>query len=149
MNYVDKTHLVFSFLGKKKDISFGICAFMVNLKSGTYQIWDCKINSECTQEEEKMNQSAIFSPFPKEALTPISSMRMSYKIPELNLKPMILTISSITDEQQEGVPYKTKRVKGQFNGVMANVTSQENGKLQIEGKTTNIEVNFDMFCGMR
>ena len=149
MNYTKKSNLVFTIGSIKKDINFTISAFIENLKPGTYQIWDCKIDSKCTQAEEKKNQSAVFTPFPKSTLTPISSLRMSYKIPELGLKPMILTITSITDEQQNGVPYKTKRVKGLFNGVMANVTSQENGKLQIVGKTTNIEGEFNMFCGIR
>jgi hypothetical protein len=75
--------------------------------------------------------------------------RTAYDAAELGLEPLTLTITSVTDEQQSGVPFKTKRIKGQFNGVLAYVEKQDNSSWKIVGKTTKIDGKFDMYCGIR
>ena len=54
-------------------------------------------------------------------MVPVNLLRTAYNAPELGLKPLTLIISSVTDEQQAGVPFTNKRVKGQFNSLMAYV----------------------------
>ena len=149
MSYVGQTHLGFVILSEKNDISFMFSAFMTELKPGTFQVWVCKSASSCTQEEDGMNQSSIFAPYPKTPMAPLNLSRVAYNSPELGLRPLTLIISSVTDEQQAGVPFKTKRVIGQFSGVMAYVEKQQDNNWKIIGKTTNIEGKFDMFCTIR
>ena len=48
MSYVGQTHLGFSILSEKNDISFMFSAFMADLKPGTFQVWSCKSASTCT-----------------------------------------------------------------------------------------------------
>lgn len=149
INYVGGTHLGFVILDEKNDISFVISAFMTDLKSGTFQVCDCKSASTCTREEDDNNQTALFSPYPRIPMPPQNLSRTAYNAPELGLKPLTLKISSVTDEQQVGNPFKTKRLKGQFSSVMAYVEKQQDGNWKIIGKTTNIEGKFDMYCSIR
>lgn len=147
-SYVGQTHLVFAVLSEKNDITFKFSAFMSDLKPGTFQVWDCKSASTCTQEEDDKNQNSIFGPYPKIPMVPVNLSRTAYNAPKLGLKPLTLIISSVTDEQQVG-NLKTKRIKGQFNGILAYVERQQDRSWKIIGKTTNIEGKFDMFCNIR
>lgn len=149
MSYVRKTYLEFSLLSEKKDLSFMFLAYMTELKPGTFQVWDCKSASSCSQEEDDMNQSVIFAPYPKTPMDPLNLSRIAYNTTELGLKPLTLTISSVTEEQQAGMPFKTKRVKGQFTGTMAYIEKQQDNSWKIIGETTNIAGKFDVFCSLR
>lgn len=149
MGYVGQTHLAFALLSEKNDIQFMFSAFLTELKPGIYQVWNCKGPSNCIQEMDDKNQEVLFAPYPKNPLPPIDLSRIAYDAPESGLKPLTLTITSVTDEQQPGVPVKTKRIKGQYNGILAYVEKQDNGDWKIIGKTTKIEGKFDMYCSIR
>ena len=134
-------------MSEKDDIAIAISAYMTDFKIGTYQVYDCKSASQCDENMPDNNQIALFQPYPKDPLPSISLSRIAYFAPQLELKPLSLTITSLTDEQQLGIPYKTKRIKGQLNGSLAYI-EQTKGTYDwyIVGKTTKIEGNFDMFC---
>ncbi|MGC4104698.1 hypothetical protein [Ferruginibacter sp.] len=148
-NYIGQTHLTLVALSEKKDISFSVTAFITTLQPGTYQVYECNSASTCSQEEDDKNQNAMFSPYPKDPMVPVNLSRTAYNAPELGLKPLVLTITSVTDEQQAGVPFKTKRIKGQFNGTLAYVEKQDDGNWKIVGNTTHIDGKFDLFCSIR
>lgn len=121
LTYVGQTHLGFGILSEKNDMQFMFSAFLTELKLGTYQVWDCKSASSCDQEMDDKNQTALFGPYPKDSSPPISLSRTAYDASELELKPLTLIITSIADDQQSGVPFKTKRVKGQYSGTLVSL----------------------------
>ncbi|THU38286.1 hypothetical protein FAM09_16555 [Niastella caeni] len=142
------SHFMLSYLSEKDDIQFTISAYMQDLKPGSYQVYDCKSASECDDEKvPDNNQIALYGPYPKNPPPPVNLSRVAYYAPRLGLKPLTLVITSITDEQQLGNPFKTKRIKGQFNGSLAHVERQQGGyDYYVVGKTTPIDGNFEMFC---
>jgi hypothetical protein len=144
------SHLMLSYLSDKDDIQFTISAYMQDLKVGSHQVYDCKSASECNEKVPDNNQIALYGPYPKDPMPPVNLFRVAYYAPKLGLTPLILVITSITDEQQLGNPFKTKRIKGQFNGSLAYVEQQQGGyDYHVVGKTTRIDGNFDMFCNIR
>ena len=121
---------------------------MPELKPGAYQVWDCYGDSDCTKEEDDMNQSTVVGPYPSVPMAPLNEFRTAYKSTNLGLKPLTLTITSVTDEQRAGVIFKTKRVKGHLSGTLAYVEKLPNRSWKIVGKTTTIDGKFDMFCSV-
>ena len=148
LSFIAQTHLGFAILSEKNDLQFQFTAFLTDLKPGTYTVWDCKSASSCTQEEDDKNQSAGLAPYPKDPMPPLNLSRTAYNAPDLGLQPLTLTIASVTDDQQEGMPYKTKRVKGHYSGVLAYVEKGDAG-WKIVGNTTKVDGSFDMYCGIR
>ena len=144
------SHCMLSYFSDKDDIQFSISAYMQDLKIGSYQVYDCKSASECNEKVPDNNQIATYGPYPKDPMPSIHLFRTAYYAPKLGLTPLTLVITSITDEQQAGNPFKTKRIKGQFSGSLADVEQQQGGyDWHIVGKTTRIDGNFDMFCSIR
>ena len=148
MSFIGEKHLVFGFLSEKNDIQLTVSAFVTALKPGTYQVYKCREASNCTQEMDDQNQEILFGPYPKYPTPPVNLYRIAYNAPEAGLKPLTLTITSVTDEQQSGVALKTKRIKGQFDGILAYVEKQDT-EWKIVGKVTKIKGSFDMFCTIR
>lgn len=63
---------------------------------------------------------------------------------------MVLTITSITDEQQAGVPYKTRRIKGTYSGALAYVEQERGGyKYRIAAQTTQLKGSFDVVTSLQ
>ena len=144
------SHLVIGYLSDKDDIQFSISAYMQDLKNGSYQVYDCKSASECNEKAPDNNQIALFGPYPKDPMPPLNLFRTAYNAPQLGLKPLTLVITSVTDEQQAGNPLKTKRLKGQFSGILAYVEQQQGGyDWHVVGKTTQINGNFNVLCSIR
>jgi len=144
------SHLMLGYLSDKDDLQFSISAYMQDLKMGTYQVYECKSASECNEQIPDNNQMALVGPYPKNPMPPLNLFRSAYNAPSLGLKPLTLIITSVTDEQQEGNPFKTKRIKGQFNGSLAYVEQQQGGyDWHIVGKTTRINGSFNVLCSMR
>lgn len=143
------SRLLLSYFSEKEDIQFGIIAYVQDLKIGSYQVYDCKSASECDEKVPDNNQTALFGPYPKAPAPPFNLFRTAYYAPTLGLKPLTLVITSVTDEQQEGNPSKTKRIKGQFSSTMAYVEQQPGGYDWHVVKTTRVDGNFDMFCSIK
>jgi hypothetical protein len=143
-------HLMLSYMSDKDDIQFGINAYMQDLKPGTYQVYDCKSASECNEQVPDNNQIAMYGPYPRDPMPPLNLFRIAYTAPKLGLTPLTLIITSITDEQQAGNPYKTKRIVGKFNGDLAYVEQKQGGyDYHVVGKTTHINGNFSVLCSIR
>lgn len=143
-------HFLLGYLSDKDDIQFSITAYMQDLKIGSYQVYDCKSASECNEKMPDNNQLALFGPYPKDPMPPLSLFRIAYYAPRLGLNPLTLIITSITDEQQKGNPFKTKRIEGRFSGSLADVEQQPGGyEWHVVGKTTQITGNFNVFCSIR
>jgi hypothetical protein len=131
-------HLIIPFIGK---------AHVLLLNTGRYQFGKKIISG---YESEKSDTSILRhanKPMPR--WPSIHLFRTAYYAPKLGLKPLTLVITSITDEQQAGNPFKTKRIKGQFSGSLADVEQQPGGYDWHVVKTTQIDGNFDMFCSIR
>ena len=144
------SHLVLGYLSDKEDIQVSISAYMQDLKIGSYQVYDCKSASECNENVPDNNQIAMYGPYPKDPMPPLNLFRIAYYAPQLGLKPLTLIITSVTDEQQAGNPFKTKRIKGQFSGTLANVEQEQGGyNYHIVGKTTQINGDFNVLCSLR
>lgn len=144
------SNLLLHYFSEKEDIQFGIIAYIQDLKIGSYQVYDCKSASECDENVPDHNQSVLLAPYPKATVPPLNLFRIAYYAPKIGLKPLTLDITSVTDEQQEGNPFKTKRIKGQFSGSLAHVEQTPGGyDWHVIGKTTQMEGNFDMFCTLR
>ncbi len=152
MTYMAPT-LMCSASGEKKDFQFLFQVYTSGLKPGTYMIYDCtnQTPSVCIKDaDEHGKQEAFFGPHVKTPMPPNSAFRFAYNAPSLGLSPMSLTITSVTDEQQPGNPWSTKRLKGVFKGTLAYIEDQGEGKgWHIAGKTTVIEGSFDLFCNIR
>jgi hypothetical protein len=146
LNYVSNTHLVFSALSEKQNLSFSFSAYLTELKPGTFHVYTCHTPSECSSVESDQNQHVILAPYPTNPLPPVQLSRMAYNAPSLSLLPLTLTITSVTKEQQPGVPYSTNRVKGTFSGILAYGEVQDNGTWIIVGKSTSLEGTFDLLC---
>lgn len=145
-----EAHFMLGYLSDKDDLQFTITAYAQDLKTGSYQVYDCKSASECNENVPDNNQSAFYGPYPKDPMPPTNLFRVAYYAPKLGLKPLTLVITSVTDEQQAGNPIKTKRVKGKFSGILANVEQQPGGyDYYIAGKTSQVEGSFDVFCSIR
>ena len=143
-------HFVLGYLSDKDDLQFSISAYMPALQVGSYQVYVCTSPSECGEKVPDNNQFAILGPYPKDPMPPLNLFRSAYTVPKLGLTPLTLIVTSITDEQQAGNPFKTKRVKGKFSGSLADVEQQQGGyDWYIVGKTTRTEGSFDLLCSMR
>lgn len=94
---------------------------------------------------DDQNQDISFGPYSKYPSPPLNLYRIANNAPELGLKPLTLTITSVTDEQQQRVALKTKRVKGQFDGILA-YAEKQGTEWKIVGKVTKIKGSFIMFC---
>jgi len=144
------TYFLLGYLSDKDDIQFSLTAYMQDLKIGSYQVYECISVPECTGPVPENIQKALFGPYPKDPMPALNLFRSAYNAPSLGLKPLTLVISSVTDEQQAGNPFKTKRIKGKFNGSLAYVEQQQGGyEHHIVGKTTQIDGEFDVICSMR
>ncbi|MBO9632427.1 MAG: hypothetical protein J7578_04870 [Chitinophagaceae bacterium] len=144
------SYLLLSYLSEKDDIQFSISAYMPDLKPGTFQVYDCKSASECGDKMPDNQQTALYGPFIKDPMPALNLFRSAYYAPKLGLSPLTFTITSVTDEQQAGNPFKTKRIQGKLNGVLAFV-EQQSGRndWHIVGKTTQIEGNFNVLSSIR
>jgi len=144
------SHFMLGYLSDKDDIQFSISAYMPDLQIGSYQVYDCKSPSECNEKVPDNNQIALFGPYPKDPMPPLNLSRIAYNAPQLALTPLTLVITSITDEQQKGNPFKTKKIEGHFSGSLAYVEQQQGGyDWHIVGKTTQIDGSFNVFCSIR
>lgn len=93
---------------------------------------------------------AQFGPYPKDPMPQLNLFRTAYNAPKLGLQPLTLIITSVTDEQQKGNPFKTKRIEGQFSGSLAYIEQQQGGyDWHVVGKTTQINGNFNVLCSIR
>ena len=148
MAFTNDKFLSLSIFSENKDIQFGMIAEIGELKIGTYQVFTCRGPSQCEGQNDKKNQSASFGPYPpKDGITQLNLYRMAYLAPDLGLKPLNFTISSITDAQQAGNPRVTKRVKGQFDGVLGYAEIEAGGyKYKLVGKTKEVKGQFDVYC---
>lgn len=143
-------HFMLSYMSGKEDMQLTISAYMQDLKTGSFQVYDCNSASECNETMPDNNQIAMYGPYPKDPMPPLDLFKIAYTAPKLGLKPLTLTITSITDEQQAGNPYKTKRVIGKFTGDLAAVEQDHGGyEYHIVGKTTHIDGSFTMLCSIR
>lgn len=143
-------HLVLGYLSDKDDIQLSISAYMADLKGGSYQVYECTSAAECNEQVPDNNQIVLFGPYPKDPMPPMNLFRTGYFAPSLGLNPLTFVVTSITDEQQQGNPFKTKRIKGQFSGSLAYIEKQQGSDdWHIVGKTTRINGSFDVFCSIR
>ncbi|MBS1659644.1 MAG: hypothetical protein JST68_01195 [Bacteroidetes bacterium] len=142
-------HLVTGYLSEKEDVQLSLSSYMQDLKPGTYQVYDCKSASECNETMPDNNQVAQYGPYPKDPMPALSLFRTAFNAPKLGLKPLTLTITSITDEQMEGSPLMTKRVEGQFSGSMAHVEQEKGGYEWHVVAKTQVEGSFSVFCSIR
>ncbi len=149
MSYVGQTTLGFVFMSEKNDFQFLISAYLTELKPGTYVVCDCKGPSNCDDSLSQKNQQVLFAPFIKDPMPPLNLSRISYNAPDPGLTPLTLLITSVTDEQQTGIPFKTKRIKGQFNGTLAYAEKQQDYSWKVVGEKTIIAGTFDMYCTVR
>jgi hypothetical protein len=143
------SHLMLTAMSEKDDIQFGISAYMQELKVGSYEVYDCKSASECGDQKPDNNQLAMYGPYPKNPMPPVSMYRVAYYAPKLALKPLTLVITSIADEQQPGNPFKTKRIKGHFSGNLAYVEQQKGGYHWFVVKTSQVEGSFNVLSNQR
>ena len=143
-------HLLLGYLSDKDDIQLSLSAYMQDLKIGSYQVYECTSAGECNETMPDNNQIALFGPFPKNPMPPPNLFRTGYYAPTLGLKPLTLIVSSIADEQQEGNPFKTKRIKGQFSGSLVYVEQEHGGyEWHVVGKATQVNGDFNVFCNIR
>ena len=148
LNYVGGQHLTLAVMSEKEDIQLSMVCFMKELKAGTYSVYSCKGPSECTDGMDSQLQDVLFGPYPKNPMPPISTSRTAYQAATLGLQPLLLEITSVTDDQQQGVPWKTRRVKGHFEGKLAYVEKKD-ADWQIIGKPTQLAGEMDMYCSIR
>lgn len=142
-------HFMLGYLSDKDDLQFSVSAFMQDVKPGTYQVYDCKSAGECDDKMPDNNQIAMFGPYPKDPMPALNLFRTAYYAPTLGLQPLTLTITSVTDEQQEGNPFKTKRITGKFSGNLADVEQQQGGYDWHVVKTSQLNGSFNVLCSMR
>jgi len=148
MSHVGQEGLTLSAMSEKKNIQFSFFVYAGDLKPGTYKVYNCKGPSICEKDLAHENEDVIYGPYPKDPMPPLSSYRIAYNAPSLGLAPLDLVITSVSDEQQQGNPWKTKRVKGEFGGTLANVEKQDQN-WHIEGATTKVAGKFDLYCTIR
>lgn len=148
MGLTDQKFFSIAAMSEKQDLQFSITAFIPDLKPGTYIVYACKEATVCDEENEAKKQSVLYGPFPKNPMSDINKFRFAYSVPELNLQPLTLIISSVTDEPQPGIPYPTKRVIGTFSGTLA-FLQKEGYDWKVVGEKTNIEGKFSMYCVIR
>jgi hypothetical protein len=135
-----------SIISEKNDFQLALITYMEELKIGTYQVYKCGGLSDCDKNQELKNQEAGIVPYPKkDGSFDANLAKIAYNAPKKGLSPMVLTITEITDRNQLGSPYPTKRVKGKFNGSVAAVTNI-NGTIEILGSPTKIDAEFDLVC---
>jgi len=149
LNYVGHQHLVLAVMSEKEDLSLSMVCFTQELKAGTYQIYSCIGIPECPDEIVAQKQEVLLAPYPKTPMPPVSTSRNAYQMAKLGLQPLSLVITSVEDAVQQGVPWKTMRVKGHFEGKLAYVEKNDAGDWQIIGKTTQLSGEMDMYCWIR
>ena len=114
-------HFSLSGMSKSKDVSFAIICRTGPLRAGgTYAVYTClRPTSRCDNEEREHagSEGAVITSYPTG--TPPAG-ELAYNAPELGLRPLTLRIESVTDENVPGVG-PTKRVKGAFEGTLADV----------------------------
>ena len=148
LNYVGGQHLTLAVMSEKEDMQLSIVCFMKELKAGTYSVYSCKGPGECTDAMDSQLQDVLFGPYPKNPMPPVSTSRTAYQAAALGLQPLSLEITSVTDDQQPGSPWKTRRVKGHFEGKLAYV-ERKDADWQIIGKPTQVAGEMDMYCMIR
>jgi hypothetical protein len=148
LHYVGQEYLILSVMSEKEDLQLAITCLMKELKAGTYQVYACKDPSECPDGMDTQQQDVLFGPYIKDPMPPVSTSRTSYLAPKLGLQPLSLVITSVTDDQQAGNPWKTRRVKGHFEGKLAYV-ERKDADWQIIGKPTQLSGEMDMYCSIR
>lgn len=136
---------ILSALSKKQDLQFQIIVENIPLSLGSYVVYNPKFVSSINPNNYQAGTKAIYGPYP--TASPFFSQYFeAYYNPELNLNPLTLTITSVTDQQWPGSIYKTKRVKGHFSSVLAFV--EQDGYDWVVKKTKTIDGNFDMYCNL-
>jgi|GEM_PF-1446791 len=148
MYYVGHQHLMLSAMSEKEDLTLTMVCFMPELKTGAYQVYSCKEASECPDEIAAQQQTVLLAPYPKAPMPPVSTSRTAYQAAALGLQPVSLVITSVEDAVQQGVPWKTMRVKGHFEGRLAYVEKKD-ADWQIVGKPTQVSGEMDMYCWIR
>ena len=148
LHYVGQEHLMLGVMSEKEDLQLSIICLMKELKAGSYPVYSCADPSECPDGIDVKQQHVLFGPFPKNPMPPVSTSRMAYQAPKLGLQPLSLVITSVADDQQAGNPWKTRRVKGHFEGKLAYV-ERKDADWQIIGKPTQLSGEMDMYCSIR
>jgi hypothetical protein len=148
MNYVGNQHLQLAVMSEKEDLQLTMVCYMTELKAGAYQVYSCKGPSECPDEKAAQQQDVLLGPYPKDPMPPVSMFRIAYQAAALGLQPLSLVITSVIDAEQPGSPWKTRRVKGHFEGKLADVEKKDID-WQIIGKPTQLSGEMDMYCSIR
>ena len=148
LGYVGQEYLMLSVMSEKEDLQLAITYLMKELKAGTYQVYTCNDPSECADGMDTQQQGVLFGPYIKDPMPPVSTSRAAYLAPKLGLQPLSFVITSVADDQQAGNPWKTRRVKGHFEGTLAYV-ERKDADWQIIGKPTQVSGEIDMYCSIR
>lgn len=147
MSLVEGHKLMVSIMSEQNDFQVGLAVDVSGLQEGSYLVYDCFLPSECSQEEDDKNQFFVYGPFPKTPPPPAADYRSAINAPTLNLFPGTFEILDIKDEQLEGSPWPTKRVKGHFEGTLGYV--EDVGETwQVVGKNIVVEGDFEIFCNI-
>ena len=147
MSLVDGHKLMFSVMSEQNDIQVGLAVHVASLQSGSYSVYDCYLPSECSQEEDDKNQFFVYGPFPKTPPPPASDYRSAVNAPTLDLFPGTFEITDVKEEQLEGSPWPTKRIKGHFEGTLGYI--EDVGETwQVVGKKIFVEGDFEVFCNI-
>jgi len=133
----------FAILSEKENLQFAMTAYMQTLTTGSYQVFTCRGPSECDQAESVKNQGVLLAPYPSDIPLAENTTKRAYN--GGGYQPLQLTISAITDEQQPGVPWKTKRVTGTMSGNLVYMY-QSSYEWHAMGQPIKLEGKFDVFC---
>jgi len=148
LHYVGQQHLELGVISEKEHLQLTVVCFTKELKEATYQVYSCKGPSDCPDEVDAQLQDVLLAPYPIDPVSSVSTARFAYRAASLGLQPLSFVITSVTDDQLAGTPWKTKRVKGHFEGTLAYVDRKGND-WQIIGQPTQLSGEMDMYCSIR
>jgi len=146
MSFVDG-HVMLSILSEQNDFQVGISAYQAELSAGVMSVFDCFLPSECNQDDDAKNQFFVYGPYIKNPPPPASEGRSAINAPSLDLEPATFEITEIENKQLPGSYWKTKYVKGHFEGLLAYVERHDE-TWHVVGKKIFVEGDFEMYCSI-
>lgn len=119
---------------------FSVNAPMESLVKGVFPIYKCIPTLECL--DEKLQGDATLDNH--EFQTTSNYYLRAYFVPGKDLTPLTLSIHEVQEFKREREFYKTKKIRGSFQGVLSTtVDPHPKGK---EYMRWSIEGTFDVFC---